>query len=187
MSDAAPAPEAKRPGWVLWLPLALFFGFFVLVMFGLLRPADREVASTFIGKPLPQFDLRAAVPERPGLKTAEMATGKPKLLNVFASWCIPCAAEAPQLAALAQQGVEIDGVAIRDRQEDVQRFLSQYGNPFARIGADDISAVQLAIGSSGVPETFVIDGNGVIRHQHIGDIRAEDIPKILDKLREAEG
>ena len=187
MSDAAPAPEAKRPGWVLWLPLALFVGFFVLVMFGLLRPADREVASTFIGKPLPQFDLRPAVPERPGLKTAELATGKPKLLNVFASWCIPCAAEAPQLAALAQQGVEIDGVAIRDRQEDVQRFLSQYGNPFARIGADDISAVQLAIGSSGVPETFVIDGNGVIRHQHIGDIRAEDIQTILEKLKEAEG
>ena len=187
MSDAAPAPEAKRPGWVLWLPLALFVGFFVLVMFGLLRPADREVASAFIGKPLPAFDLRPAVPERPGLKTAEMATGKPKLLNVFASWCIPCAAEAPQLAALAQQGVEIDGVAIRDRQEDVQRFLSQYGNPFARIGADDISTVQLAIGSSGVPETFVIDGNGVIRHQHIGDIRAEDIPKILEKLKEAEG
>ena len=109
MSDAAPAPGTRRPGWVLWLPLALFFGFFVLVMFGLLRPADRNVASAFIGKPLPAFDLRPAVPERPGLKTAEMATGKPRLLNVFASWCIPCAAEAPQLAALAQQGVEIDG------------------------------------------------------------------------------
>ena len=187
MSDASPAAPAKRPGLVVWLPLALFFGFFVLVMFGLLRPADREVASAFIGKPLPQFDLRPAVPERPGLKTAEMATGKPKLLNVFASWCIPCAAEAPQLAALAQQGVEIDGVAIRDRKEDVQRFLGQYGNPFARIGADDVSTVQLAIGSSGVPETFVIDGNGIIRHQHIGDIRAEDIPMILAKLREAGG
>ena len=187
MSDAAPDPEIKRPGLWLWLPLALFVGFFVLVMFGLLRPADREVASAFIGKPLPAFDLRPAVPERPGLNTLEMATGKPRLLNVFASWCIPCAAEAPQLAALAAQGVEIDGVAIRDRQEDVQRFLAQYGNPFVRIGADDVSAVQLAIGSSGVPETFVIDGKGIIRHQHIGDIRAEDIPKILEKLREAGG
>jgi hypothetical protein len=102
VNDAAP----KRSGLWLWLPLGLFFGFFVLVMFGLFRPADREVASAFIGKPLPQFDLRPAVPERPGLKTADMAGGKPKLLNVFASWCIPCAAEAPQLAALAQQGVE---------------------------------------------------------------------------------
>ena len=187
MSTDTSATEAKRPGWVLWLPLGLFFAFFVLVMVGLLRPADRNVASAFVGKPLPAFDLRPAVPERPGLKTAEMATGKPRLLNVFASWCIPCAAEAPQLAALAQQGVEIDGVAIRDRQEDVQRFLGQYGNPFARIGADDVSTVQLAIGSSGVPETFVIDGQGIIRHQHIGDIRAEDIPMILEKLKEAEG
>ena len=178
------APAPKRPTLWLWLPLALFAGFFVLVMIGLLRPADREVASTFVGKPLPAFDLRAAVPGKPGLKTADM-TGKPKLLNVFASWCIPCAAEAPQLAALAAQGVEIDGIAIRDRPEDVQAFLARYGNPFARIGADDVSAVQLAIGSSGVPETFVIDGHGVIRHQHIGDIRVEDMPTILEKLREA--
>lgn len=180
-----PSQDARRAGLWLWLPLALFFGFFVLVMVGLLRPADRNVASAFVGKPLPTFDLRPAVPERPGLKTADLATGQPRLLNIFASWCIPCAAEAPQLAALAQQGVAIDGVAIRDRQEDVQRFLAQYGNPFARIGADDVSAVQLAIGSSGVPETFVIDGRGVIRHQHIGDIRAEDVPMLIEKLREA--
>ena len=187
MSDTSPPAEPKRARLWLWLPLAVFAGFFVLVMFGLLRPADRNVASAFVGKPLPAFDLRPAVPERPGLKTADMATGQPRLLNVFASWCIPCAAEAPQLAALAQQGVAIDGVAIRYRQEDVQRFLAQYGNPFARIGADDVSAVQLSIGSSGVPETFVIDGQGVIRHQHIGDIRAEDVAMILEKLREAGG
>ena len=183
--EGAPVPEVRRPGLWLWLPLALFAGFFVLVMVGLLRPADREVASAFIGKPLPAFDLPPAIPERSGLKTADFADGKPKLLNVFASWCVPCIAEAPQLAALARSGVEIDGIAIRDRTEDVQRFLAQNGNPYARIGADDVSAVQLAIGSSGVPETFVIDGKGVIRHQHIGDIRAEDVPELLAKLQEA--
>jgi len=176
----------KRPGLWLWLPLGLFAGFFGLVMIGLLRPADREVASAFVGKPLPGFDLRPAIPERPGLKTADFADGKPRLLNVFASWCIPCIAEAPQLDALARAGVEIEGVAIRDRQEDVQRFLARNGNPYTRIGADDLSAVQVAIGSSGVPETFVIDGRGVIRHQHIGDIRVEDMPRLLEKLREAE-
>jgi len=185
VSEATP-PARKRAALWLWLPLALFAGFFVLVMVGLLRPADREVASAFVGKPLPTFDLRPAIPERPGLKTADFATGKPRLLNVFASWCIPCIAEAPQLDALARAGVEIDGVAIRDREEDVQRFLAQNGNPYNRIGADDLSAVQLAIGSSGVPETFVIDGQGVIRHQHIGDIRIEDMPKLLEKLREAD-
>ena len=182
-----PSGEAPRPGfrWALWLPLAVFAGFVVLVLVGLLRPAEREVASAMIGKPLPQFDLRAAVAERPGLATKDMATGKPRLLNVFASWCIPCAVEAPQLAALAASGVEIDGVAIRDSREDLAAFLARHGNPFARIGADDVSAVQLAIGSSGVPETFVIDGKGVIRYQHIGEIRPEHLVVIREKLAEA--
>ena len=76
-------------------------------------------------------------------------------------------------------------MAIRDRPEDVAAFLARYGNPFDRIGADDMSELQLAIGSSGVPETFVVDGQGIIRYQHIGDIRAEQVPMILEKLREA--
>lgn len=185
-SDHPGDPAPKKPGLALWLPLALFAGFFVLVIYGLVRPADREVASAFIGKPLPGFDLPPAVDDRPGLALANFRDGKPRLLNVFASWCVPCAVESPQLAALAQQGVEIDGVAIRDRREDVAQFLAANGNPFRRIGKDDLSKVQLAIGSSGVPETFVIDGKGVIRYQHIGDIRAEDVPLILRKLKEAE-
>jgi len=183
MSGAAP----QRPGLAVWLPLGLFVGFLALVIVGLFWPADREVSSAFIGKPLPAFDLPPASDDRPGLATAQLREGgKPRLLNVFASWCVPCAVESPQLAALAQQGVEIDGVAIRDRKEDVARFLGQYGNPFKRIGKDDLSQVQLAIGSSGVPETFVVDGKGIIRYQHIGDIRPEDVPLILRKLQEAQ-
>ncbi|MDB5725338.1 MAG: DsbE family thiol:disulfide interchange protein, partial [Novosphingobium sp.] len=119
------------------------------------------------------------------LANTDLATGKPRLLNVFASWCIPCAVEAPQLQQLQAAGVEIHGIAIRDRSEDVTAFLLRNGNPFARIGKDDVSAVQLAIGSSGVPETFVIDGKGVIRYQHIGDIRPEEVSMILAKLKEA--
>ena len=176
----------KRPGLAVWLPLGLFAGFLVLVVVGLYWPADREVSSAFIGKPLPAFNLPPATDERPGLATAVFQQGKPRLLNVFASWCVPCAVESPQLATLAKEGVEIDGVAIRDRKDDVARFLAQNGNPFARIGKDDLSQVQLAIGSSGVPETFVVDGKGVIRYQHIGDIRAEDVPLILRKLADAE-
>nr|WP_246385453.1 DsbE family thiol:disulfide interchange protein [Novosphingobium hassiacum] len=167
------------------MPLALFGAFFALVIWGLVRPADREVASAFIGKPLPQFALDAATDGQPGLSTADFKVGKPKLLNVFASWCVPCAIESPQLDALAKQGVEIDGVAIRDRKEDVARFLATNGNPFQRIGKDDLSEVQLGIGSSGVPETFVIDGKGVIRYQHLGEIRPEDMDLILRKLQEA--
>ena len=181
-TDAAGKPE--RSLW-LWIPLALFAVFFVLVMSGLLSPADRNVNSMMIGKPLPSFDLRPSVADRPGLATTAFADGKPRLLNIFASWCVPCAAEAPQLAALAAQGVEIDGIAIRDRPEDVAAFLQRYGNPYRRIGADDVSAVQLAIGSSGVPETFVIDGRGRIMHQHIGDIRPDDVATIVARLKEA--
>jgi cytochrome c biogenesis protein CcmG/thiol:disulfide interchange protein DsbE len=81
--------------------------------------------------------------------------------------------------ALKRRGVPIDGVAIRDRSEDVARFLAESGDPFERIGADPASRVQFALGSSGVPETFVVDGKGVIRHQHIGDIRPENVEQIV--------
>ena len=178
------APRKASP-WAIWLPLALFASFVVLVLFGLLRPASRDIESAMIGKPLPHFALPPAVDDRPGLSSAELAGGKPRLLNVFASWCIPCAVEAPQLAALARQGVGIDGIVIRDRKQDVAAFLARHGNPFSRIGADDVSAVQMALGSSGVPESFVIDGKGTVRYQHIGEIREEHVPLILAKLREA--
>jgi len=182
MTEADP----KKRRWAIWLPLVLFGGFFLLVMNGLLKPADREVASAMIGKPLPEFSLSPASPDRPGLSTGDFRKGEPRLLNVFASWCVPCAAEAPQLDALTRQGVPIDGVAIRDRADDLARFLGRYGNPYASIGKDDISEVQLGIGSSGVPETFVIDGNGAIRYQHIGPIMDRDVPTILAEMRKAQ-
>jgi cytochrome c biogenesis protein CcmG/thiol:disulfide interchange protein DsbE len=178
--------KPKAPRWTLWLPLALFLGFVVLVVFGLVRPKNNDIASQMIGKPLPAFALRAASDERPGLASTDLAKGKPRLLNIFASWCIPCRAEAPVLEELRRQGAPIDAIAIRDHKEDLAAFLKQYGNPYASIGADDVSAVQLAIGSSGVPETFVIDGKGIIRYQHIGDIRPEQVPEMMARLKEAE-
>lgn len=187
--DPAPNPvpgrESRRPGLALWLPLILFAGFLGLVIYGLARPDNREVASTFIGKPIPAFALPPASDERPGLDNAHFTGGKPRLLNIFASWCVPCAVEAPQLAQLTAAGAEIDGVAIRDRKDDLARFLAANGNPFARIGKDDLSKVQIGIGSSGVPETFVVDARGVIRYQHIGAIMPDDVPLILRKLKEA--
>ncbi|RVT41075.1 DsbE family thiol:disulfide interchange protein [Sphingobium algorifonticola] len=171
--------------WAIWLPLGLFLAFFGLFASGLLKPDDRLITSKMVGKPVPQFALPAAASDRPALSSADLATGQPRLLNVFASWCVPCAAEAPQLMALKQAGAQIDAVAIRDARPDVDRFLGRWGNPYSRIGLDARSSLQIAMGSSGVPETFVIDGKGVIRHQHIGDIRAEDVPVILAKLAEA--
>lgn len=172
-------------GWRFFVPLGVFLLFVGVAAYQLTQPKDEFVHSAMIGKPMPPFAMRAAVPDRPGLALADLTDGRPKLVNIFASWCVPCAAEAPQLAALAAKGAPIVAVAIRDRPEDVAAFLARYGNPFERIGADDMSQLQLAIGSSGVPETFVVDGKGVIRYQHIGDIRANQVDMIMDELREA--
>lgn len=169
----------------LWVPLAAFVLFAGMFAVSLRKPDTAGYhPSKMVGKPLPVFALPAASSTNPALSRADFG-GKPRLLNIFASWCIPCIAEAPVLRQLAAQGAVIEGVAIRDKREDVDRFLARYGNPYRAIGSDVDSSVQLAIGSSGVPETFVIDANGVIRHQHIGDIRPEDVPEILAKLRAA--
>ena len=164
---------------ILWLPLAIFLAFIVTVAFGLYSPSDRKIHSRLVGKPIPAFKLPAALPDKPGLQKAHFTRGEPRILNVFASWCGPCIAEAPQLLALKKRGLPIDAIAIRDRPEDIAAFLAKWGDPYQRIGADRDSRVQMAFGSSGVPETFVIDGNGIIRHQHIGDIRADDLDEIV--------
>ncbi len=172
--------------WVVWLPFALFAGLFVVAASGLMTPASHEVRSAMVGKPLPDFSLPPIIADKPGLGSAVFRQGSPRLLNVFASWCIPCAAEAPQLAKLKAMGVPIDAVAIRDTGPDIARFLARYGDPYDRIGDDPESAVQLALGSSGVPETFVVDGHGKILLQHIGEIRGEDVPEILATLRKGQ-
>lgn len=170
---------------LLWLPLAIFLGLFVVAGYALIKPADRTVRSAMVGRTVPEFSLPPMVPGKLGVETAIFRQGKPRLLNVFASWCIPCAAEATQLERLRSMGVPIDAVAIRDRPEDLRRFLERYGDPFERIGDDAESAVQLAFGSAGVPETFVIDGQGKIILQHVGAIRDEDVPKILEAMGKA--
>jgi cytochrome c biogenesis protein CcmG/thiol:disulfide interchange protein DsbE len=171
--------------WRLWVPLFLFALFIGLAAYQLTQPKDEFVASGMVGEELPYFDLPPAMDGVEGVSNATFADGRPRLLNIWASWCRPCIAEAPHLESLERQGVEIVGVAIRDRPEDIARFLAQHGNPYSRIGRDDLSEVQLAIGSSGVPETFVIDGEGVIRYQHIGDVRASDVPVLLAQLEQA--
>lgn len=169
----------------LWLPLAMFALFLVVVAVKLREPGDSTIRSHMIGKPMPEFSLQPAVPGRAGLRSADLRSGRPRLVNVFASWCIPCRAEADQLEALKRRGVPIDAIAIRDRPEDVAAFLQAYGDPFDRIGADPRSQVQFALGSSGVPETFLVDGRGIIRLQHIGDIRPEEVGEIYAAWEQA--
>ncbi|HEY0115421.1 MAG TPA: redoxin family protein [Allosphingosinicella sp.] len=172
---------------ILWVPFALFALIGVVVATGLLRPSDRTIPSRLVGKPLPPFSLPQAMPERRAITRADFGTGQPRILNIFASWCVPCIAEAPQLMALSRQGIPIDAVAIRDRPQDVARFLGQWGDPYRNIGLDADAGLQLAIGSSGVPETFIIDGRGTIRYQHIGAINETDMPRIIEEYEKAKG
>lgn len=164
---------------ILWAPLALFAIFLVVVAAELYAPAERTIKSGLVGRPVPDFDLPPGMPGRPGLASVSLRRGGPRVVNIFASWCGPCRIEAPQLEALARRGVPIDGIAVRDRPQDLAIFLATYGDPFRAIGADTDRRVQMELGSAGVPETFVVDGRGIIRHQHIGAITEADMATIV--------
>ena len=141
---------------LLWLPFVLVTALFAAFFLGLRHPDDHV--------------------------TADFRDGHPRLLNIFASWCVPCRDEVPMLARLQAAGVEIDGLAVHDSAPDLQAFLAQYGDPYRRIGLDDNGRAQLAFGSAGVPETFVVDGSGKIVYQHIGVVAEDDIPRLLALL-----
>jgi cytochrome c biogenesis protein CcmG, thiol:disulfide interchange protein DsbE len=168
-----------------WLPLLLFAGVFAVVAWALYRPADRTVRSALVGKSLPAFTLPAAVPSKPGLASADLRPGRPYLLNIFASWCVPCIAEAPQLLRLQALGVPVQGVAVRDSAPALAAFLRRNGDPYGRVGLDTHGQVQLSLGSSGVPESFVVDGRGRIVLQHVGVIEAGDVPALAAAVRDA--
>ena len=160
---------------LLWAPLLVFAALLAVVATGLWKPADRTVRSALVGQKLPEVALPPMLAERPGGATP---AGRTRLVNVFGSWCLPCIAEAPQLMRLKRMGVPIDALAVRDSPDGVREFLRRNGDPYERIGDDARGRLQLALGSSGVPETFVVDGKGMILHQHVGDIRAEDVDRL---------
>jgi len=168
-----------------FLPLLILVGMLAALAWRLANPGDTVIRSRLEGQPVPAFTLPAALPGKPPLSSKDLAAGEPHLLNIFASWCVPCIAEAPVLAELRRRRVRIDAIAIRDRPEEVAEFLARNGDPYDRIGSDETSRVQLALGSSGVPESFVIDGRGIIRYQHVGPIEADQVPAILAEVERA--
>ncbi len=168
---------------LIWTPFALAALLLGLMLARLDAPHDETIASQWVDKPMPTFDLPPATDGIPGLAAADLATGEPHLVNIFASWCVPCRVEAPMLETLRARGVRVVGIAIRDTPNDVAKFLSEYGNPYARIGSDVDSNVQIAIGSSGVPESFLVDGKGIVREQIQGVILEKDIDRIVAKLK----
>ena len=166
-------------------PLALLLMVLAGLVWRLATPVDTNVPSKLEGKPVPAFALPAGVTAKPGLSSRDLAAGKPRIVNIFASWCVPCITEVKVLQQLRAQGATIDGIAVRDRSADIADFLARNGDPYERIGSDEQSKVQIALGSSGVPESFIVDGRGIVRYQHIGPIEASDVPMILSRLERA--
>lgn len=174
--------------WLLWLPLVVF-GLLLALALNSLTRQDGEgghiVRSRMVGQALPALSLPAIVPGKPGVAPSDFTTGQPRLLNLFASWCVPCAVEAPQLARMKAAGVVIVGVAVKDQPAELQDFLARHGDPYAAVGSDPNSGTLPQLGASGVPESFVIDGRGRIVAQHIGPIRDADVPELLAALERA--
>jgi cytochrome c biogenesis protein CcmG, thiol:disulfide interchange protein DsbE len=168
------------------VPLALFFVLVGFLAVGLQRD-PREVPSPLINKPAPMFKV-------PQVQLAEKTfspedlKGKVWMLNVFASWCVACKVEHPLLVQLQQaQIVPLIGLDYKDKRADALKFLSQNGDPYDLAAFDGDGRVGIDYGVYGVPETFIIDKKGVIRHKQIGPITPEALEKtilpLLDKLK----
>ena len=169
---------------VRFAPLLLLLAIVAALVWRLATPAETVVASKLVGKPLPEVALGSLTTEGQPVPLRSLIR-QPTVVNFFASWCVPCVAEAPLLGEMKRRGAPIVGIAVRDRPDDLAAFLARYGNPFTAIGTDPQSDAQIALGSSGVPETFVVDGKGVIRYQHIGPIEPGDVPMLMNKLEQA--
>jgi len=161
------------------LPLAAFVAVAAWFAVGLTRDPNR-IPSALIDKPMPEFELPAlAEIGVPGLATTDIR-GHVALVNVFASWCVPCRAEQPILMRLAREkGVVLYGIDYKDQAAEGAAFLKEFGNPYKAIGVDGDGKVGIDWGVYGVPETFVIDRDGRIRHKQVGPITPEALNKTI--------
>lgn len=156
-------------------PLVVLVG--LLAVFALSLNRDPSlIQSVLIDKPAPQFSLAAVEGTGvPGFDTASLS-GEVTLVNVFASWCIPCRDEHPVLVALKEQtGVRLFGMNQKDAPENAVAFLKELGNPYDAIGADSNGRTSIDWGVYGVPETFIVDAKGIIRFKHVGPLTMDDI------------
>jgi cytochrome c biogenesis protein CcmG/thiol:disulfide interchange protein DsbE len=171
--------------WGLALPLLIFAGLAGLFWFALHSGDPSRLPSALVGKRVPEFSLPpieglAGTTGGEGLGAVDLADGKPTILNVWASWCVPCHAEHPLLMALAKEpGVRLYGINYKDDPAAARRFLGRLGNPFARVGADRSGRTAIDFGVYGVPETYVISGDGKIAYRHVGPLTEEAIKEKL--------
>lgn len=189
---AAPPPPARR-SLLLILPLLAFAMLAAILLLRLRSGVDpAALPSAMIGKPVPAFSL-PPVPGLamdgapvPGLSSADLKGGI-TVLNVFASWCAPCQVEHPMLMRLAREpGIRVVGIDYKEPNPEAgQRFLARRGVPFRRVGADASGRAAIDFGVYGVPETFIVGPDGVIRDKLVGILTPENFSSVLARIRAA--
>jgi cytochrome c biogenesis protein CcmG/thiol:disulfide interchange protein DsbE len=186
MTAANETPAAKG-GWLRALPLLIFIGLSAFLGWRLYLGRDPSlIPSALIGKQAPAIDL-PAVPEtgKPGLEDAGLRKGGVTIVNYFASWCSPCRLEHPILRELADNqalkamGVRLVGVNYKDDPANVAKFLAEEGDPYAAIGMDASGRAGINWGLTGVPETFIVRGDGKIAYKFIGPLTQETLDSTL--------
>ena len=172
---------SKRRNILVLLPLVAFLALAALFYFRLGAGDASHIPSALIGRPVPPTDLPPlAGLERdgkavPGLSNATFA-GAVTVVNVWASWCVPCHDEVPFLEQLSKdKRIKLVGINYKDAPDNARRFLNRYGNPFAAAGADDNGRASIDWGVYGVPETYVVGRNGTIAYKLVGPITAENL------------
>lgn len=155
------------------LPLGLFLGMAVVLAFGLTKD-PKILPSTLLNKPLPVFDLAPLEAGQPRLKSIELQGKGVTLINVFGSWCVSCRYEHPLLLRIAKdKRFRLVGLNWKDAPEDARQYLTTYGNPYAVIGTDRAGDTAIDLGVSGAPETFLVDGKGIVRLRVPGPLTPE--------------
>ena len=179
------AAKVGRRRLVVLIPLGLFLALALLFIIRLSAGDPSRIPSALIGHPAPQTDLppiadltRDGKPV-PGLDAAAFK-GAVTVLNVWASWCVPCHDEAPLLVTLAgDKRIRVVGINYKDQPDNARRFLGRYGNPFAQNGADGNGRASIEWGVYGVPETFIVGRDGRIAYKLIGPITPENLEAVL--------
>ena len=179
---------------LVW-PLAIFGILAVIFAFALKSGDPSKLPSALIGKPVPNIALAGldglSDAGRPvgGFASADLAAGQVSVVNFWASWCVPCVQEHPLLVALKERtSVRLYGVNYKDQAAAARRFLGRYGNPFSAVGVDGDGRAAIEWGVYGMPETFVVDGEGRIAYKHVGPISAETLEtKVIPAIRTAQG
>jgi cytochrome c biogenesis protein CcmG/thiol:disulfide interchange protein DsbE len=177
------------------VPLIIFVALVAVFGFALQGGDPSKLPSALLGKPAPatQFPplegLVVNATPVPGFSSAALATGRPSIVNFWASWCVPCAEEQPLLVELQKRtGVDLYGVNYKDDPVAARRFLGRYGNPFLAVGTDDKGRGAIEWGVYGMPETFVLNGRGEIIFKHVGPISpASIVGKLIPAIEQAKG